>query len=134
MAWDAQRVLGMLAGLVVLLAVLAFVFQREWRLKERFDALLPDRAVRRLADDETLKAIEGYKQKTREAATTAGKNAAGPGSSFGFGSTAEQVAKAQGKPGRVEGDVWRYGNSEVYFAQGRVVGWRSSPENPLRTR
>jgi hypothetical protein len=53
---------------------------------------------------------------------------------FGMGSSPKQVLAAQGAPIRQTERIWFYGQSEVYFAAGRVVGWRNSPSDPLRLR
>lgn len=53
---------------------------------------------------------------------------------FGLGSSAEDVEHAQGKPTRIEGNTWFYGESEVIFSASRVVNWRATARNPLRTR
>jgi len=53
---------------------------------------------------------------------------------FTVGSSAEEVLAAQGLPAEMEDGVWRYGYSEVFFKDGRVVGWRTSPQAPLKAR
>jgi len=50
---------------------------------------------------------------------------------FSYGSTLGQVHAAQGIPTRTNGDIWYYGDSEVYFKNGRVVNWRNTAEHPL---
>jgi hypothetical protein len=51
---------------------------------------------------------------------------------FEVGATASEVAAVQGVPGDVRGDYWVYGSSEVHFRNGRVVGWKHSPQRPLK--
>ncbi|HSB18037.1 MAG TPA: PilZ domain-containing protein [Bryobacteraceae bacterium] len=48
------------------------------------------------------------------------------------GSTAADVLALEGPPEQLAENVWRYGDSEIYFRDGRVVGWKSSLERPLR--
>ncbi|HEX9812792.1 MAG TPA: J domain-containing protein [Burkholderiales bacterium] len=52
---------------------------------------------------------------------------------FTIGSTFGEVYAAQGAPAAIEKDVWRYGKSSVYFADGVVTSWEEDPENPLKT-
>lgn len=54
--------------------------------------------------------------------------------SFSHGSTVGEVYAAQGVPTRTEGNIWYYGTSKVYFANGVVVQWSETPSHPLRAR
>lgn len=51
---------------------------------------------------------------------------------FEVGATASDVAAVQGVPTEVKGDVWVYGPSQIQFRNGRVVGWKNSPQHPLK--
>ncbi len=51
---------------------------------------------------------------------------------FGFGDPPEMVRLVQGEPTVVKGDKWHYGNSIVYFKNGRVAGWVNHRDNPLK--
>jgi hypothetical protein len=53
---------------------------------------------------------------------------------FGVGSTKREVQAIQGTPTHTTDAIWYYGQSEVYFASDRVVGWQNSAANPLRVR
>lgn len=53
---------------------------------------------------------------------------------FTQGDTLETVLKAQGEPQQTDGDTWFYGDSKVFFKDGRVIDWISSPESPLNTQ
>ncbi len=48
------------------------------------------------------------------------------------GSTAANVLAIQGPPDELTDEIWRYGTSEVYFKHGKVTGWKSTAERPLR--
>ena len=48
------------------------------------------------------------------------------------GSTLGDVYAIQGIPTSTQGDSWYYGKSEIRFAQGKVVSWEESLDNPLR--
>lgn len=57
-----------------------------------------------------------------------------PAPTFTVGSTKAEVRRAQGRP-LIETDaLWDYGLSKIYFRDGRVIGWDSSPMRPLKTR
>lgn len=55
-----------------------------------------------------------------------------PGKFFTVGTSLGNVYAIQGVPTKTEDDVWYYGESKVYFADGKVVRWEESPNNPLR--
>ncbi|HTW78404.1 MAG TPA: J domain-containing protein [Terracidiphilus sp.] len=52
---------------------------------------------------------------------------------FWLGSSKDQVIVAQGTPAMWSENTFGYGGSEVYFKDGRVVGWKNDPTTvPLR--
>lgn len=51
---------------------------------------------------------------------------------FGVGSPVGTVYEVQGIPSRVDGDVWYYGESKVYFQRGVVGGWDEHSLHPLK--
>lgn len=51
---------------------------------------------------------------------------------FSYGDTPGRVFEIQGVPTRTSGDLWFYGESEVYFENGVVASWRNAPSHPLR--
>lgn len=53
---------------------------------------------------------------------------------FTLGSTKAEVRAIQGAPLTESDTLWDYGLSKVYFQDGRVTGWDSSPMHPLRAR
>lgn len=53
---------------------------------------------------------------------------------FTIGSTLGEVHAVQGNPSRVEGEIWYYGNSKVYFRNGRVERWHMDPASPINAR
>jgi hypothetical protein len=63
--------------------------------------------------------------------------ASGPvvaGPSFTLGSTKAEVRAAHGNPSVVNGNSWVYGTSTVHFVGDRVVGWKGTPDFPLKLR
>jgi hypothetical protein len=56
------------------------------------------------------------------------------GGRFTMGSTKEDVLRIQGIPSYLSEDVWKYGNSEIYFKNNRVTGWHSATTDPLKAR
>lgn len=53
---------------------------------------------------------------------------------FTVDSTKEEVLALQGPPTEFDDRVFTYGNSKVYFSDGRVASWDNSPTHPLKTR
>lgn len=53
---------------------------------------------------------------------------------FTVGSTKEEVRAAEGPPLFHTDTVWDYGLSKVYFSDGRVTNWESSPMHPLKAQ
>lgn len=53
---------------------------------------------------------------------------------FSYGATKDDVRLIQGKPTRIEGEVWYYGRSRVYFENDAVVNWEIDLSDPLRVR
>ncbi len=51
---------------------------------------------------------------------------------FTFGSTLGDVIATQGVPTRIEGGIWLYGRSKVYFENGVVDHWLEDPNDPLK--
>lgn len=49
-----------------------------------------------------------------------------------YGSTVGAVIAIQGAPTSQIGDTWFYGESEIYFMDGRVIGWRHMPGSALK--
>jgi len=53
---------------------------------------------------------------------------------FTVDSTKGEVLVVQGPPSSFDKHVFNYGNSKVYFNNGRVTRWDSSPSDPLKIR
>jgi hypothetical protein len=53
---------------------------------------------------------------------------------FTVGSTKSDVVKVQGIPGKMANNVFQYGQSAVYFQDGRVESWHTDPNFPLKGR
>jgi hypothetical protein len=52
---------------------------------------------------------------------------------FTVGSTSDEVLAVQGTPTAFSQNTFKYGWSEVYFKDGKVVSWLNQPSlNPLR--
>lgn len=50
------------------------------------------------------------------------------------GSTRQQVRAVQGEPTAIEGNVWHYGASRIYFDGNLVTGWRVARGSPLKVQ
>jgi len=66
-----------------------------------------------------------------EAADTKSKRLNEQPKYFAPGSTIGEVITAQGPPTYMEKSVWHYGQSRVYFRDGRVTHWEEDDANPL---
>jgi len=53
---------------------------------------------------------------------------------FSVGSSKDEVLFAQGPPNAFSERSWRYGDSVVFFEDGRVTRWQQSPQHPLRVQ
>lgn len=51
---------------------------------------------------------------------------------FTVGSSLDEVYVIQGVPTKTDHDIWYYGSSKVYFANGKVQHWEENPDSPLR--
>lgn len=51
---------------------------------------------------------------------------------FTVGSTLGDVIAIQGVPTKIEGGIWLYGRSKVYFENGVVDHWLEDPDDPLK--
>jgi hypothetical protein len=56
------------------------------------------------------------------------------GAIFTIGSTKSEVRAVQGSPLIETDTVWDFGLSKIYFRNGRVTGWDSSPMQRLKAR
>ena len=50
-----------------------------------------------------------------------------------YGSSIGEVISIQGAPTLDEGNTWYYAESELYFEDGKVTGWRHAPGSKLKT-
>lgn len=50
-----------------------------------------------------------------------------------YGSSIGEVISIQGAPTLDMGDTWYYAESELYFENGKVTGWRHAPGSKLKT-
>lgn len=53
---------------------------------------------------------------------------------FTYGSSIGEVITIQGPPTKVDGNIWYYGESRVYFEAGKVVSWVREPGIPLKAK
>ena len=53
---------------------------------------------------------------------------------FTYGSTLGEVILVQGQPSKMEKDTWFYGESRIYFYEGKVISWERVPGHPLKAK
>lgn len=51
---------------------------------------------------------------------------------FTIGSSIGKVILVQGEPSNINGNIWHYGKSLVYFKKGLVTEWKRHPDHPLK--
>ena len=129
--WRLAAAVAEVAGLVVAAAALLLLAGQYRHVKDVVDVLIPDAAVRSFVSDDAAQRVNAVKQKLR---TELGKQQAPSDRTFGQGSTKADVLAVQGEPDRKTDSTWWYGESEVYFAGGRVVGGKGAPGSPLKMR
>lgn len=90
-----------------------------------------------LSDDEVTDTPGSYSTPTVRAGNGATGNShpadSKPKKYFTVGSTLGEVYDAQGKPDRTEEGIWHYGESKVFFTDGKVVKWNESASRLLNT-
>ena len=135
--WDCSLVLSRVAAVITLMATLLLLFNSSLHLGKFLVAVLPAGVVRYFTTDApviaptVIRDVESKISRELKEATKSPRKEAGPEApSFGMGSTKKEVLSAQGSPTSTGDNLWRYGQSEIYFVAGRVVGWRTSAENP----
>jgi hypothetical protein len=140
LGWELGSSLGRLAVLVFCLVLLIVLLSGSFHVGEKISRILPEPVVRFFAPTGPQSNEPSRFEKARariltELGLNAPRKLPAPSSrpaSFHVGSSKEEVRAIQGSPSRSLPDVWYYGDSEVFFASDRVVGWRSSSSNPLR--
>jgi hypothetical protein len=136
--WDFSIILAEISGVAVLACVLFSLPRLDLHVAKSLEAVVPESVFHFFSSDATIadparvhtmesRAKEDFQQ-------LAPPSASGERKTFGLGSNKEEVLAAQGRPSSSGGNLWRYGDSEVYFLADRVVGWRDTPGNPLRLR
>ena len=138
--WDLSAVLGRIAVGILCLLLIVVVIRQSPTLKKRMASVLP-RAIAEMFDDAPRgesttfeRGRSGAVDRTLDALQPQDAPSAPATRRFGVGATKEQVLAVQGNPSRRTDNTWYYGQSEIYFASDRVVGWKSSSANPLLVR
>jgi hypothetical protein len=142
-AWDLSSILGRVALGIVCLVLIVTVIRQTPSIRDKLLTVLPRPIADFLRDDQRTPApreskideirsrVAGSVLDDSKTARTDQKGGTRP-RAFGMGSTKRDVTLIQGTPTRRTENTWFYGESEVYFAGDRVVGWRNAPRNPLR--
>ena len=141
--WQLSRSLADV-GLVFLLGTVLLALIASGSSVGRTVARWIPEPVRSFLQSEEMKPADWGTTRTPKLALAAGEATASPravhrshsrpAASFGIGSTEEEIRAIQGAPTAVTDNVWKYGKSEVYFLNGRVVSWVNDPANPLHVR
>jgi hypothetical protein len=134
--WNLSNTIALFAIGIVFLAVLFTTFAGQFRLFDTFSAGIPqpihDFFNQRIEMD-PAQLPEGVKEGVRRA----GPRPAQPrdtAARFTVGASEAEILRIQGRPNRVVGSTWYYGDSEIQFFAGHVISWKNSSKNPLRIR
>ena len=139
--WGLSVAFGAIGLITIGLALLIFAISHSAVARDAVASVLP-REVLKWLDPPTTVTSKATNQvippeiielAKRIAAEPKARTTSAP-QSFTKQSTKADVIRIHGVPTRVDGDIWYYGPSEVYFTGDQVTGWRSSPTFPLRTR
>ncbi|HEY7333313.1 MAG TPA: hypothetical protein VH639_00420 [Bryobacteraceae bacterium] len=136
--WDASIAAAKVSGGLVLAFAMVSLPHLDLHIGRFLAAMAPEPVVRfftsndDIVDPSKVRAIasrveDGFERPDSIAAPNSRKT-------FGLGSSKQDVAAAQGQPVNSGSDIWRYGDSEVYFVAGHVIGWRDAPRDPLKLR
>jgi len=131
--WCLAAALAKVSLVVVIGVSLLLLSGQNWHIGGAIDALIPDKFVKSLAADDAPRRIEAVEQKLGTDWGKVRSSARSP-KTFGLGSTRQGVRAVQGIPDRESDSTWWYGDSEVYFAAGRVIGWKAASGSPLKAR
>lgn len=129
--WRLAAAFAKVACVVVVAVVLLLLASHYRHLKDVLGALVPDAAMRNMLPEDAAERVDRAKKKL---GTELGRQQAPSRRTFGLGSTQADVLAIQGAPDRKTDSTWWYGESEVYFAGGLVVGCKAAPGSPLRMR
>jgi len=137
--WDVSVVLAQMSLAVVLACLCLSIPRLDLHIGKRFQAILPESVSHffssdaAIADPATIDTMESRAKEDFQQLTPANSSSSDR-KTFGTGSSKQEVLAAQGSPSSSGGNLWRYGDSEVYFLADRVVGWRNAPGHPLKLR
>ena len=134
-SWDMSATLGWIAAVIVLICSVWLV----WGGRVHIHAVMPQSVRRALAIAEEAEVVDRktaneFAGKVRTAIASRNRTGAAASPAFSMGSTEEEVRRVQGPPDRIVDGTWYYGASEVHFAAGVVISWRTTAERPLRAR
>lgn len=132
--WASSIVVAPIALAIALIGVIIAASTGEIRLPTAVTSLIPESAKELFERARDIVPLELPQVVDEGAKRAARKRAEGAAEGFTMGSSEDVVRAVQGPPTRILASTWYYGESEVYFAGGRVVGWKDSSKNPLKIR
>jgi hypothetical protein len=135
--WDLSSAMGRVALGILFLVLIAVLIGQTPAIRDSVLNALPRSVADFFRDDKRAPPPNESKVdeiRSRLPGVFEDPKLKGANRAFGMGSTRREVIAVQGTPTRRIENTWYYGQSEVYFAGDRVVGWRNSAANPLRTQ
>ena len=136
--WDLAQSLGLISVIVVVAGTALVAASGAFGIRRNVRQIVPQ-TMRDFFQRETLiLARPDFGKAARDAILSVGPASEKPSrrraESFGIGDSEATVLRIQGKPTLRTGNVWHYGESQITFVAGRVVGWNNSSASPLLVR
>jgi hypothetical protein len=133
--WAASHVLGVVAIGIAAIGVLVAALAARSPLSGVLGSVIPNFISDIFSNPDAISPTlpKGITELAAEAAPTPVKRRSST-ATFTIGSSEETVLRCQGRPSRISGGAWFYGDSEVHFVAGRVISWRNSSKNPLKVQ
>jgi hypothetical protein len=130
-----------LAAVIVSIAFLIYLSGMQADIKNALSAVIPEPVAKFFTSNSDVADAAGLEALRSKAANSVRGAVKRPDSrnrpqtaAFSVGDTKHKVRAAHGAPASEMDNVWRYGYVEVYFVNGRVIGWSNLEDNRSDTK
>ena len=136
--WQLASSVGVLSIVVVGAGTALIVTSGTFGIGQRLTQLVPQAWIDFFHREDAISVSPALAEKARATIATAAaarrEHTSRRVETFTVGDSEKTVLRVQGEPTRRAGDVWHYGESQVIFVAGRVVGWNNASRYPLHIR
>ena len=132
--WELAHSIGLLSLVVVAVGGSVIVASGRFEIRHKAANLVPRGVYNFFEQRTSLPEGSNFGQRARNAVTAAApqsETSYGRTQNFSIGDLEREVLRIQGEPTRRSGNIWYYGESQVTFLGGRVVGWTNVSSHPL---